>query len=170
MRAPRRPLVTQTLGHKKPTAALFRASCRLGCYSHKSLTRPYSVVSSCKSPYAFTQACIVRSAETVLEISNIIQFARQVFEKRIVQGELSCPDDRGRRRRSHSLLTQCHMRSAICAVSALLQRCIPIRGHGHRAAEIVSIDILLSFVHNTWLSEIYLFSCIYHIINRGSVQ
>ena len=71
------------------------------------------------------------------------KFARLVFEKRIVQRRLS-PPRWGWRRRNHSLLTQCHMRSVTCTASRLLQRCIPIRGHGHYVAWNVSIDILLS--------------------------
>ena len=107
---------------------------------------------------------IVRSAETVLEISDIIQFARLVFEYESYKGTMSSARQTGD---DGAVASSRDTMPAELPQSMQTQRCIPVRRVRHRASDFVSIDILLSFIYD--LGDISLF-CIYHIINKEVLQ
>jgi len=124
----------------------FEQAVDLCRYYHKTVNHPYSVV---WSPFHCVYAsCICALESLILYVQlkpfwrshRFIQFARLVFEIESYRRNLSTTRTTGEWLRCNRLFWHYAMCvSAESAAAILLQRCIPVNGHGHRAEEFVSI-------------------------------
>ncbi len=134
--------------NRKPTAALFRASCRF--YSADTINmflHPYLVVFTFavqrNRMYLYSRILYVQ-LKPFWRSRRFIQFARLVFEIESYRWTCHLPRQSGSDDAATSLADTMPWERRCVVRSLILQRCIPVKGPGRRAEEFVSIDILLS--------------------------